>query len=902
MPPGTFRPLSMLQPSRRFVIVLRRLLLITAGVLVVSIGTLLVLASVYEEEVKAKLIASINAHLKVPVQQSGIDLTLIRRFPNASLRISDVLVREVRTDSASADTLLFARQLDLEFSLLAMLRGDYTVDRLHGENVCLQPGLDANGAQNWSIWKEDTAAGDGVDLKLRKVKFDGLRTRYTDARSGLLVRSSSERLSLEGRIRPEGSHMEVSGDATLQLLMRGKKTLLTDRSAGLKLSLAFGAPDGSFHIEKGSELLLGGSTLAVTLDLSKGEKGSELDLRANGFSMPLGETIALLPEQAHRQLQRYALDGEADIALRCSGPIDGVGPALSMGMSLRDGRFQEQRSGASFDKVRGEFALELTPTGAARKITIKGFNARCASGSISGTAELKGGTNAPLRMHAQADLAIADLMRFAGVDTLEEAAGRLKADITVNGKLRDPAHFKASDLRTLAISGTADLRDASLKLRGVRHRLSALDASLALKGNDAIVRGLRCELQGNSIALDGTLKNLVPYLLFTDQHLMVDANGSSPRIDLGTLLAAASSSDSPASSNYVVRFPAGVDLALHANVDELVFEDFSATEIRGDISLNDQVLRVKPMTFRSAQGQAEGSLSLDARSTPAYPLSIVASVKNMDISGLFTEFRNFGQQFITDRHLRGKSDVRLTLTALLSPALTLDQQSLHCVADVSIRDGELNGHAPMMAVADYVRTNKLISPFVDTDELQQRLSHVRFASLQNQIEVKDRTVHVPSMLVRSSAMDIEVSAAQGFDGDVDDHLNFRLAELFRKQAPEDEFGPVIDDGTGLRVFLHMYGTTSDLRFKNDGAAASARRQQKFKQETVELKNILSDMWHGRSQPVPHDQPPGVITIEPETKDSTSKAPALARVQDRKKGLGRLLEKRDEEEQETITIE
>jgi hypothetical protein len=429
-----------------------------------------------------------------------------------------------------------------------------------------------------------------------------------------------------------------------------------------------------------------------------------------------------------------------------------------------------------------------------------------------------------------------------------------------------------------------------------------LNGSLALKGNDATVHGLRCELQGNTIALDGTLKNLVPYLLFTDQHLMIEANGSSPRIDLGTLLADTPTNTSAAPNTYVVRFPAGVDLALHAKVDELVFEDFSATEIRGDIALNDQVLRVRPITFRSAQGQAEGSLSLDARSTPSYPLSIVASVKNMDISGLFSEFRNFGQTFITDRHLKGRSDVRLTLTALLTPALGLDQQSLHCVADVSIRDGELNDHAPMMAVADYVRTNKLISPFVDTDELKQRLAHVRFASLQNQIEVKDRTVHVPTMLVKSSAMDIEVSAAQGFDGGVDDHLNFRLSELFRKQAPEDEFGPVIDDGTGLRVFLHMYGTTSDLHFKNDGAAASARRQQKFKQETAELKNILSDMWHGRSEPAPQEQPHGVITIEPEAKDSVSKPAALARVHDRKKGLGRLLEKQDEEEQETITIE
>jgi hypothetical protein len=148
-------------------------------------------------------------------------------------------------------------------------------------------------------------------------------------------------------------------------------------------------------------------------------------------------------------------------------------------------------------------------------------------------------------------------------------------------------------------------------------------------------------------------------------------------------------------------------------------------------------------------------------------------VEHIDITRLFAEFRNFGQTFITDKHLHGSGDVKLTLTAQLSPALKLDQNSLYCIAGLAISNGALNDHAPMIAVADYLRSNKLVSPFVDTDELKKRLTSVTFAKLENQIEIKDRTVFVPQMLVQSSAMDIEVSGAQTFDGGVDDHLNFR---------------------------------------------------------------------------------------------------------------------------------
>ena len=282
-------------------------------------------------------------------------------------------------------------------------------------------------------------------------------------------------------------------------------------------------------------------------------------------------------------------------------------------------------------------------------------------------------------------------------------------------------------------------------------------------------------------------------------------------------------------------------------------------------------------------------------------MAMVANVEGIDITRLFAEFRNFGQTFITDRHLKGRSDVRLTLSAALRPSLALDQNSLRCVAGIVITDGQLNDHGPMIAVADHVRDNKLVAPFVDTDELKRRLTHVTFARLENQIEIKDRTVFVPQMVVRSSAMDIEVSGAQTFDGGVDDHLNFRLGDLFRMgTAQEDEFGPVADDGTGLRIFLHMYGTTDDLRFGNDGAAAAARRKQRIKQESATLKTLLADAWRGggaANATVPANTP--LITVEaPET---PVEDPAMQPVK-RRKGLGRLLEKEEEGGKDTIILE
>jgi hypothetical protein len=97
------------------------------------------------------------------------------------------------------------------------------------------------------------------------------------------------------------------------------------------------------------------------------------------------------------------------------------------------------------------------------------------------------------------------------------------------------------------------------------------------------------------------------------------------------------------------------------------------------------------------------------------------------------------------------------------------------------------------------------------------------------------------MLVKSSALDLELSGTHWFDDRIDHHLNFRLSDLFRMGKPaDDDFGPVADDGTGMRIFLHMHGTAGDPQFSNDGAMAAARRRQQLQEEKAVLRDILRE--------------------------------------------------------------
>ncbi|MBK9176384.1 MAG: hypothetical protein IPM46_08590 [Flavobacteriales bacterium] len=885
---------------RRF----RRLLLALAALSVALITVLVVIATVYEDEVKAKLIGALNERLLAPVQVGDIDLTLIARFPNASMRLRDVKAEEVRTDGQPPDTLLAARELFLEFNLWDLFDGDYTVQRIHGIDVRLYPGLDRNGAENFRIWRSDSNATKASPVALEALSVENLVLRYRDEQSGLLVTAVSEKTRLGGRFG-ETSELRLDGDMRLLGIERAGKELLGPRSMHLALKMAF--DDGAFRITEG-EVQLGKVPLQVTLAVLTSSEGRRIDLRTNGLGLDLTRTVEQLPPAIRGPLTRFGLAGEVDLAVKYVGSLEGDGPPISIGAMVTNARMKERKSGTALTGIFGELALEVRPDGTVSKLKVKDLRASSGSGSLRADWSSGGLKNAPVKADIRCDIAIVDLLRLAGVDTLEQAAGRFAADITVNGTLRDMSDLRPSDFRLVKVDGHVSLSDATVKVKGIRHRVEHLNAELSLHGNDATVRGLKAEVQGSPIELSGTLRNLVPFVLFPNERLVIEAKGRSERLDLAALLQ--SDSRQAAASEYTLVLPATVELDLRAQVDELVFEDFRATGINGTIRLADRMLRVSPITFSTADGAVLGSLELDARggrSAAYYPLAIDAQVKDVDVKQLFREFQDFGQAFIGHRHLSGKARAGIAFRAPLSPTMKLDRDRMTCTIDIAVDNGGIKDHAQLLAIADHLKKNKLVSPFVDTDELRRRMADVRFAKLENRVEIRDGAVHVPLMEVRSNAFDIEMAGTHWFDDRIDHHLNFRLSDLFRLGRPTgDEFGPIADDGTGMRVFLHMYGTASSPQFGNDGAMAANRRRQQFQQERQQLRAILREDILGKKPEgeLAQKQPestPGRIVIEPDSAAGLTRHDLVH--EKPRKGLGRLLkDDKDKDEGGKVTVE
>jgi len=128
-----------------------RLLLIIPAILLAIFLSLAVLISVfYEQEVKQLMVTQLNKHLRAEIKVDDFDFSILRHFPFAAFRMSNVLVKE-SGDPVKADTLLFAERIELLFNLTGLLEQDFTVRRIVIADGLSHIRIDKDGRPNYEI-------------------------------------------------------------------------------------------------------------------------------------------------------------------------------------------------------------------------------------------------------------------------------------------------------------------------------------------------------------------------------------------------------------------------------------------------------------------------------------------------------------------------------------------------------------------------------------------------------------------------------------------------------------------------------------------------------------------------------------------------------------------------------
>lgn len=797
------------------------------------ISTAFVIAYFFEDSVKAYIVKQINKQLNTEIVVKDINLSLIKRFPYASLTFIDVTAKEVSTDKKKED-LLKAETVYLQFSIFDLFDKNYRIKKVEVVNAAINLKIFKDGTNNYQVWKPstDTTVDKNFQFDLQKLIFKNVSISYRDFEAGEDYAFIANELIAKGMFSNDDYTLHVNGNILINHFISGKINFINNKKTKLNLILKVNNNTGLYTFDEG-EIKIGENAFDVTGNIvySSGQKNMSLQIK--GKDVVLHSLIDEMPETYKKYFKDYESKGILDIMCIIKGNYnDNYYPKIKVNFKIENGEFVHKGTGIALEKVNlsGEYSNGEMQTLQTNSLLLKEFSATLKSRPIKGNLSIVNFVKPEIALVAYADLNLVDVQGFLKIDTITSISGDASINISYKGELSDFNHFTTNDFVASTTSGKLNINNVSFRIKNDMREYKNLNGAFQFNNNDIIIENFTGNVTSSDFTMKGYFRNIIPYLLIANQKLQIDANVNSKYIDIAELMQESTTANN--TSTYKFNISDKLDIVLDVNASNIKFNKFEASNIKGNIRINNRRLFANGISFNAMDGNISGTGVIDNSIAEKLNIKCDASFNKLDINKTFYQFNSFGQSTITDKNLKGLLSANVQMISEWNNKLEANYDKLNVHADFTIENGELNNYEPMQELSKFLKLADL--------------NHITFSTLKNQIDIANQTITFPGMEIKSSALNLYASGKHTFDNQINYNLRLLLSDILAKKAKNakkenEDFGVVEDDGLGkYTLYILVTGTVDNPVFKYDTKGLKNKIILNVIQEKQNLKNILKE--------------------------------------------------------------
>jgi hypothetical protein len=242
---------------------------------------------------------------------------------------------------------------------------------------------------------------------------------------------------------------------------------------------------------------------------------------------------------------------------------------------------------------------------------------------------------------------------------------------------------------------------------------------------------------------------------------------------------------------------------------------------------------------KNAGSTVKGQLKIIEKHPMYIVVETTLSSDAVKFEPLFKEWNSFDQEVIKAENIRGQASIFLNFKGpfdLYEEKIL--KEKFYVRVKMKITDGALLNVKPFKEITKSLRGSgaKLLISKKKINEFEKRLFNLQFKTFENEFYIKNGIITIPSMTISSNALDVNVEGAHSFDNKIDYSFDFRFRQI--KGNQQSKYGDIIDDETGFRIFLKMFGTIDNPKFEWDKQAQKAQRKEKREQGKEGFKSAL----------------------------------------------------------------
>ncbi len=781
---------------------------------------------IYADEAKQFVLRELNKKILAEVQVKEVDFSLLKKFPFATLEFKDVIVKE-STEKAEKDTLLQAASVLLHFNLIDILNGIYNLKKIQLKDAIAKPVIDEKGKENYKLWNSEASDDNqSFDFSIDEVSLVNVQIQFLDLFHHHKVFIKTEKSLLSGNLSSE--HYTLKTDLAFYADEIAFDNIIYVRNQPVKIALELDVDNlkSKYHIGK-SDIAVAGLHFLADGIIEEVENGTAINLSLSGKNISIKSLLSLLPEEFSDYTKDYSSNG----IFRFSGTVAGLlneksKPVIQADFNIDNGELFHKKTNikAEHIKLNGSFNSQ------SGNLSLPDFYCNIGSGTFNGSLEIKNLPKPHINLEISSTVDLAEVHALFPFDNIEKISGKVALDASFSGNLKDQKDYTAEDFRKSKSSGKLNLTAIDVKVKDNSHAYKNINAALLFDNNDVIIQKFSGNYSGSDFEMEGFFRNVFSWFFMENEKLVVDAKLRSKKLNLNELLNGDDSAT--ADTAYNMDFGKKASLYLSIFAEELEFRRFRASNISGKVTFKDQKLKVEGAKFSALEGNFTLAGTLDGADGKTWKLNCNSDISNVNISSLFYQMENFGQEVMQDKHISGKGSAKIQLSATFNNNLDIDKKSIHCISNLLIEQGEIKDFQPLID----------LSAFIKLPDFR----NVKFATLQNVVEIKDEKIHLPKMDINSNAIDITVSGIHSFNDDIDYRVRVLLSDILARKAKDNNknntaFGYVEDgDRRKLSLFIAMKGTVDHPKFSYDGVGLKAKVKQDMQDEKKTVKSLLKD--------------------------------------------------------------
>lgn len=787
----------------------------------VIVGAIIIYLFSNKQEIVKLAVNQLNQQITAKIELGDADLELFRQFPKVSLDLSNVTIKD---PIKQQNNLLEAKHVYIGFNLFDIIRKNYRIKLINIDSASLNLIIDKSGKGNFDILKKDSEEeqkNESFLLELKKVVFSRVQVVYLNKQSKQHYQANVHNMELTGNFSSVGEEVACKGNFDLVKSDEALTHLIKGKTIALDLAFKVNHNTATYTFAKGL-VDIDKLQLSLSGQVQKKPKGLNCDVKIGARNLDIPSVLSLFPSG-----NKIADDYTSKGSLYFTGTIIGeynqhVSPAVNLEFGIENGQLSNNAEISLKDiRLKGRFSNGKTRNKSSCAINLSNFSFKLNNDEVKGRANISNFNDPMIDMNLIGQLEAGEAIKFSKSNWVKSAKGNVAFNIDFKGKVSDveKKHFSAI---TATGKLTANLSD--IQFEQLEKGINKLEASFTVTPKDVLIEQFIAQVNESDVKITGELTNFIPYLLLTNQVLTANIRYQSDFIDLNHFVLPVNES---ATKKGEKGFELLDNISIHATVEtgKLQYNQFLAQKTTAIVNWTGKQIQVEDFNSEAFGGKVNMDGQIENAPDGRFLISLSANLANINMNQLFKVCNNFGQTEITDKHINGNLSGTVDMASVWSNNLVCDLNKLYVLANIQLDNGELNGYKPLESLSKYI----------DVTELR----NVKFATLKNTIQIKDKTIIIPTVEIKNSALNITMQGTHTFENYLDYKLKIRLNDLLNKKRKpmENEFNEETPEG-GANLYLSMKGPINNIKITHDRKETKKQIKQDIKLEKQNVKEIL----------------------------------------------------------------